>query len=166
MEELLIDSYCLVLDLIPLVMEYVDDDTWRETTLLALIGKNRDDFPRYRCVWLGEDCQSVVVKTRTGGSPYGPYGSNRREYKWFFTEIREDPLYLADGNWVLDDTCAFLKFSIPFQQDGLPSLGNLAWVDWRCLIASDLADYNEITDPCDSEIESDQSDQSNQSDAD
>lgn len=76
------------------------------TALLGMIEVTRNDFQRYRDVWLNKDATIITVLARIGGE-------NRREYKQVFTNIRKNKFYVKDFDDNFDETYAYIKFKVP-----------------------------------------------------
>lgn len=72
--------------------------------LLSLIGKQKDDFGRYRDIYVTED--HIVVHTRCGGG-------NREDYMSVFEEMSRHPLYSHDEDDGFDCTYADIFFNHP-----------------------------------------------------
>lgn len=72
--------------------------------LLMLLGKSRDDFGRFRNVYM--DNGYIVVHTRCGGG-------NREDYEEVFAEMSSHPWYSHDEDDDFDCTYADIFFKIP-----------------------------------------------------
>jgi hypothetical protein len=72
--------------------------------LLGLLGKSRDDFGRYRDVYVEDNY--IVVHTRNGGG-------NRESYEDVFEEMSTHPWYSHDEDDDFDCTYANIYFLIP-----------------------------------------------------
>ena len=72
--------------------------------LLSLLGKTREDFGRFRDVYV--DDEFIVVHTRNGGG-------NRDDYKYVFDEMSEHPWYSHDVDDDYDCTYANIYFKVP-----------------------------------------------------
>lgn len=72
--------------------------------LLKLLGKQADDFGRYRDVYVTEE--HIVVHTRCGGG-------NRESYQDVFDEMEKHPLYVYDEDDDFDCTYADIYFKHP-----------------------------------------------------
>ena len=73
-------------------------------SLLSLLGKSRDDFGRFRDVYVHEGY--IVVHTRNGGG-------NREDYEHVFDEMSEHSWYSHDEDCDFDCTYADIYFRIP-----------------------------------------------------
>jgi hypothetical protein len=78
--------------------------------LLKLLGKDRDDFGRFRSVYVTED--HIVVHTRCGGG-------NRDDYEAVFDEMSMHPLYSHDADDDFDCTYADIHFKHPAEYSEL-----------------------------------------------
>ena len=76
------------------------------TALLGMIEVTRNDFQRYRDVWLNKDATIITVLARIGGE-------NRKEYKQVFKNIRKNKFYVKDFDDYFDETYAYIKFKVP-----------------------------------------------------
>ena len=76
------------------------------TALLGMIEITRNDFQRYRDVWLNKDATIITVLTRIGGG-------NRKEYKKVYENIRQNKFYVKDFDDNFDETYAYIKFRVP-----------------------------------------------------
>jgi hypothetical protein len=72
--------------------------------LFALLGKTREDFGRYRDIYVTDE--HIVVHTRNGGG-------NRDDYEYVFDEMSEHPLYAYDEDDDFDCTYANIYFRHP-----------------------------------------------------
>ena len=72
--------------------------------LLALLGKTKADFGRFRNVYLEDGY--IIVHTRNGGG-------NREDYEDVFDEMSEHPWYSHDADDDFDCTYASIYFKIP-----------------------------------------------------
>lgn len=72
--------------------------------LLSLLGKSREDFGRFRDVFLEDGF--IVVHTRNGGG-------NREDYEGVFEEMSTHPWYSHDADDDFDCTYANIYFKIP-----------------------------------------------------
>ena len=72
--------------------------------LLEILGKSREDFGRFRNVYMEDGC--IVVHTRNGGG-------NREDYEDVFEEMSEHPWYSHDADDDFDCTYANIYFRIP-----------------------------------------------------
>jgi len=73
-------------------------------SLLSLLGKSREDFGRFRDVYVQDGF--VVVHTRNGGG-------NRDDYEHVFDEMSEHPWYSHNQDCDFDCTYADIFFRIP-----------------------------------------------------
>ena len=72
--------------------------------LLSLLGKTREDFGRFRDVYVEDGY--IVVHTRNGGG-------NREDYEYVFDEMSEHPWYSHDADEDYDCTYADIYFRVP-----------------------------------------------------
>ena len=72
--------------------------------ILNVLGKTREDFGRFRNVYLDEGY--IVVHTRNGGG-------NREDYEDVFDEMSEHPWYSHDADDDFDCTYANIYFKVP-----------------------------------------------------
>jgi len=72
--------------------------------LLEILGKTREDFGRFRTVYMEDGF--IVVHTRNGGS-------NREDYEDVFDEMSTHPWYSHDADDDFDCTYANIYFKIP-----------------------------------------------------
>lgn len=72
--------------------------------ILSLLGKTREDFGRFRNVYLEDGY--IVVHTRNGGG-------NRESYEDVFEEMSEHPWYSHDEDDDFDCTYANIFFKVP-----------------------------------------------------
>ena len=72
--------------------------------LLEFLGKTKEDFGRFRNVYL--DDGFIVVHTRNGGG-------NREDYEDVFDEMAEHPWYSHDEDDDFDCTYANIYFKVP-----------------------------------------------------
>ena len=75
-------------------------------TLLDMINCTRDDFKRYRDIYLNKAGTIITVVTRAGGN-------NREIYKEVFNNIRKNNLYRRDFDDEVDNTYAYIQFKVP-----------------------------------------------------
>ena len=73
-------------------------------SLLGLLGKSRQDFGRFRDVFVENGY--IVVHTRNGGG-------NREDYKDVFEEMAEHPWFSHDEDDSFDCTYANIYFKVP-----------------------------------------------------
>mgnify|MGYP006268204089 FL=1 len=72
--------------------------------ILEFLGKTREDFGRFRNVYLDEGY--IIVHTRNGGG-------NREDYEDVFDEMSEHPWYSHDADDDFDCTYANIYFKVP-----------------------------------------------------
>ena len=72
--------------------------------LLEFLGKTREDFGRFRNVFMEDGY--IVVHTRNGGG-------NREDYEDVFDEMSEHPWYSHDADDDFDCTYANIYFKVP-----------------------------------------------------
>ena len=72
--------------------------------LLEFLGKTKEDFGRFRNVYMDEGY--IVVHTRNGGG-------NREDYEDVFDEMAEHPWYSHDEDDDFDCTYANIYFKVP-----------------------------------------------------
>jgi len=72
--------------------------------ILALLGKTKGDFGRFRSVYMEDGY--IVVHTRNGGG-------NRDDYEDVFDEMSEHPWYSHDADDDFDCTYANIYFKVP-----------------------------------------------------
>ena len=72
--------------------------------LLSLLGKTKEDFGRFRNVYMEDGM--IVVHTRNGGG-------NRESYEDVFDEMSEHPWYSHDEDDDFDCTYANIYFKLP-----------------------------------------------------
>lgn len=72
--------------------------------LLEFLGKTKEDFGRFRNVYMDEGF--IVVHTRNGGG-------NREDYEDVFEEMAEHPWYSHDEDDSFDCTYANIYFKVP-----------------------------------------------------
>lgn len=82
------------------------DENKDAMALLGMIELTRNDFQRYRDVWLNKEGTIITVFTRLGGN-------NRKEYKQVFENIRKNPYYVQDFDDNFDETYAYIRFKVP-----------------------------------------------------
>lgn len=76
------------------------------TALLGMIELTRNDFDRFRDVWLNTVGTEIDVFTRLGGG-------NRQDYKDTIEKIRNNKFYLNDYDDNFDNTYAHFIFKVP-----------------------------------------------------
>ncbi len=84
--------------------------------LLEILGKTREDFGRFRNVYMEDGC--IVVHTRNGGG-------NREDYEDVFDEMSEHPWYSHDADDDFDCTYANIYFKLPEDEKLLTILRGL-----------------------------------------
>lgn len=82
------------------------DENKDATALLGMLSLTRNDFARYRDVWLNKSGTIITVLARIGGN-------NRKDYKQVFTNIRKNKYFIKDFDDNFDNTYAYLQFKIP-----------------------------------------------------
>lgn len=82
------------------------DENKDATALLGMLSLTRNDFARYRDVWLNKNGTIITVLARIGGN-------NRKDYKQVFTNIRKNKYFIKDFDDNFDNTYAYLQFKIP-----------------------------------------------------
>lgn len=83
--------------------------------ILSLLGKTREDFGRFRNVYLEDGF--IVVHTRNGGG-------NREDYEDVFDEMSEHPWYSHDADDSFDCTYADIYFKVPENQKDFMAIRN------------------------------------------
>jgi len=79
--------------------------------LLGMINVTKDDFCRYRDVYLNKEGTIITVLTRLGGN-------NREDYEYVFEEMKENPFYIKDYDDDFDNTYAYFEFKVPEKYSG------------------------------------------------
>ena len=74
--------------------------------LLGVIGFTMEDFGRFRDIFLNPEGTAITVLTRLGGD-------NRKEYKTYISNARNNDLYIKDYDDDYDSTYAYFEFGIP-----------------------------------------------------
>ena len=74
--------------------------------LLGIIELTRNDFQRYRDVYLNKSATIITVLARIGGD-------NRKNFKQVFINIRKNKWYIRDFDDNFDNTYTYIKFKIP-----------------------------------------------------
>ena len=74
--------------------------------LLGMISLTKNDFQRYRDVYLNKEGTKITVLTRLGGG-------NRNDYKETIEKIRKNPNYIYDYDDGYDSTYAYFEFTVP-----------------------------------------------------
>ena len=72
--------------------------------ILGFLGKTREDFGRFRNVYVEDGY--IVVHTRCGGG-------NRDDYEYVFDEMSEHPWYSHNADEDFDCTYADIYFKVP-----------------------------------------------------
>ena len=78
--------------------------------LLGMIGITRNEFQRYRDVYLNKEGNRIIVLTRLGGR-------NRNEYKQTIKNIKKNPFYAKDYDDKFDATYAYFEFLVPHKYE-------------------------------------------------
>ena len=76
------------------------------TALLGMLSLRRQDFERYRDVYLNKKGTKIIVLTRIGGG-------NRSDYKNVFKNIKKHPDYIKNYDDKFDKTYAYFEFNVP-----------------------------------------------------
>lgn len=76
------------------------------TALLGMLSLTRQDFERYRDVYLNKKGTKIIVLTRIGGD-------NRKDYKDVFKNIKKHPEYIKSYDDKFDKTYAYFEFNVP-----------------------------------------------------
>lgn len=83
-------------------------------TILPMLGKHPDEYPRFRDCFIGDETHDnvIIVLTRTGGG-------NRDEYDIENEELTEMDNYMCDYDADFDCTYAHFVFNVPdeFKED-------------------------------------------------
>ena len=74
--------------------------------LLGMIELTRNDFQRYRDVYLNKSATIITVLARIGGD-------NRKNFKQVFISIRKNKWYIRDFDDNFDNTYTYIQFKIP-----------------------------------------------------
>lgn len=74
--------------------------------LLGMLNLTRNDFQRYRDIWLNKNGTIITVLARIGGN-------NRKDYRQVFTNIRKNKCFIKDFDDNFDDTYAYFQFKVP-----------------------------------------------------
>lgn len=74
--------------------------------LLGMLSLTRNEFQRYRDVYLNKEGTKIIVLTRLGGG-------NRKEYKQVFKNMKKHPYYIKNYDDKFDKTYAFFEFKVP-----------------------------------------------------
>ena len=74
--------------------------------LLGIIELTRNDFQRYRDVYLNKSATIITVLARIGGD-------NRKNFKQVFINIRKNKWYIRDFDDNFDNTYTYIQFKIP-----------------------------------------------------
>jgi len=75
--------------------------------ILAMLGKTKDDFGRFRDAYFNEQ-KHIVIYTRCGGG-------NRDDYQQVFDEMSTHPYFIQDFDDGFDSTYASFEFKVPDQ---------------------------------------------------
>ena len=81
--------------------------------ILQLLNKSRDDFGRFRNVYMSDGY--IIVHTRCGGG-------NRESYEYVFEEMSQHPWYSHDEDDDFDSTYADIYFKVPQKVEGINEL--------------------------------------------
>ena len=84
--------------------------------LLSFLGKTKNDFGRFRNVYMEDGY--IVVYTRNGGG-------NREDYEDVFDEMSEHPWYSHDADDDYDCTYANIYFKVPESHEDFMAIRNL-----------------------------------------
>ena len=76
------------------------------TALLGMINCTRNDFMRYRDVYLNKTGTIITVVARIGGY-------NRKEYEYVLNNVRKNVYYKKDFDDNFDNTYTYIQFSVP-----------------------------------------------------
>lgn len=76
------------------------------TALLGMLSLTRQEFERYRDVYLNKKGTKIIVLTRIGGD-------NRKDYKDVFKNIKKHPYYIKNYDDKFDKTYAYFEFNVP-----------------------------------------------------
>lgn len=74
--------------------------------LLGMINCTRNDFQRYRDVYLNKEGTRITVVTRIGGE-------NKKEYKQVYHNMLRNDFYIRDYEDKYDKTYAYFEFKVP-----------------------------------------------------
>lgn len=74
--------------------------------LLHMLNLNKEDFGRFRDIYLNGDGNKIIVYTRCGGG-------NREDYDWVFDDMEQHPNYIKNYDDNFDVTYCYFEFSIP-----------------------------------------------------
>lgn len=74
--------------------------------LLGMIGVTRNEFQRYRDVWLNKEGTIITVLTRLGGG-------NRPEYKQVFINMKKNKNFIKEYDDDFDNTYCYFEFKVP-----------------------------------------------------
>ena len=76
------------------------------TALLGMIEVTRNDFKRYRDVYLNKEGNVITVITRLGGK-------NKNNYMQVFIDMQKNKHYIKDFEDDLDNTYCYFSFRVP-----------------------------------------------------
>ena len=76
------------------------------TALLGMIELTRNDFERFRDIYLNKSATTITVLTRIGGK-------YRKIYKDIFNNVRENKWYIKDFDDNYDNTYTYIQFKVP-----------------------------------------------------
>ena len=74
--------------------------------LLGMLSLTKQDFERYRDVYLNKEGTKIIVLTRVGGD-------NRKDYKDVFKNMKKHPNYIKNYDDKFDKTYAYFEFDVP-----------------------------------------------------
>lgn len=74
--------------------------------LLGLLDLSREDFGRFRDIFLNADGTEIIVYTRCGGF-------NRDDYKIVFDHMKDHPYYITNYDDEFDETYCYFLFDVP-----------------------------------------------------
>lgn len=73
--------------------------------LLPMLGRKREEYPRFRDCFLSEDMKRIVIYTRVGGNNRGcGYGEE---------ELYSDPNFMTTYDDDFDSTYGYYEFNVP-----------------------------------------------------
>lgn len=74
--------------------------------LLGMLSLTRNDFQRYRDVYLNKEGNKIIVLTRLGGN-------NAKYYRQVYMNMRRHKYYIKDYDDEFDNTYAYFEFKVP-----------------------------------------------------
>ena len=74
--------------------------------LLGMLSLTRNDFQRYRDVYLNKEGNKIIVLTRIGGD-------NAKDYRQVYMNMRRHKYYIKDYDDEFDNTYAYFEFKVP-----------------------------------------------------